>query len=68
MDWWILFSEDTISITPPGRPRRVRRVWVQTVWNDTFYVDIPYEAFSAEAVKATIEAEMEEYRKLHGIS
>lgn len=65
MDWQILFSEDTVALDPSGRPRPVKRIWVQTIWGDIFYIDVARGAFTADTVKALIEAEMEEYRKLH---
>jgi hypothetical protein len=64
--WDVDFIEDTVSLTPTGRPQKVKRVWFTTIFGDKLYVDFPERAFFSENVEATINDYVENIMKIRG--
>jgi hypothetical protein len=64
--WDVDFIEDTVALSPTGRPQKVKRVWFTTVFGDKLYVDFPERAFFSENVEATINEYVESIMKIRG--
>jgi len=65
--WEIDFIEDTVSLSPTGRPQKVKRVWFTTLFGDKLYLDFPDRAFFPENVEASINDYVENVMKMRGL-